>query len=209
MNRLTAAAAATLLLCAQTAQAAPDLSSALGELRAGRAPEAAQIMLGLASAGSGEAQFNLALLYTKGLGVPQNDREALYWAWRARLSGLSQAQAMLQSLADKATPDLSRKLAARLNADLDARIAAADGRAMLERSIVFAEVLPQPDLRNAYVWQALSAALGTPNAATLRDATLASLPPENRLAAQDAALKALGELCAAEMASHPLCATLQ
>jgi TPR repeat protein len=197
-----------LVLLPFAAQAAPDLGSAIETLRAGRAPEAAQMLLDLARAGESEAQFNLGLLYAQGIGVPQNDREALYWGWRARLAGVPAARALIDKLADKASPALREELVTRIEADLDPRIQSGDGRAMLERSVLRLDLLPKPDLTGGYVWQALSAALATPNAAAARDATLARIDPKDRLAAQDAALQALRDLCAGGMAGHALCATL-
>ncbi|MBD1203342.1 MAG: sel1 repeat family protein [Rhodobacteraceae bacterium] len=197
-----------LVLLPLAAQAAPDLGSAIETLRAGRAPEAAQMLLDLARAGESEAQFNLGLLYAQGIGVPQNDREALYWGWRARLAGVPAARALIDKLADKASPALREELVTRIEADLDPRIQSGDGRAMLERSVLRLDLLPKPDLTGGYVWQALSAALATPNAAAARDATLARIDPKDRLAAQDAALQALRDLCAGGMAGHALCATL-
>lgn len=197
-----------LLLLPLAAQAAPDLGSAIETLRAGRAPEAAQMLLDLARAGDAEAQFNLGLLYAEGIGVPQNDRESLYWGWRARLSGVPAARALIDKLGEKATPALREELVTRIEADLAPRIQSGDGRAMLERSVLRLDLLPKPDLEGGYVWQALSAALATPNAAAARDETMARIDPKNRLAAQDAAIATLRDLCAAGMAGHPLCATL-
>jgi len=188
--------------------AAADLAGAMAELRAGRAPEGANILLALARDGEPEAQFNLALLYAQGLGVAQNDREALYWAWRARLSGIASANALIRRLADAATADLRTELVTRITADLEPRIATGDGRAMLERSVLLQELLPKPDLAAAYAWQALSAALGTPNAAAARDVTLSQIPAKDRLAAQDAAVAQLRALCEGGMKGTALCATL-
>lgn len=194
-------------LAAQSATGA-DLAAALAALRSGNAPEGANILLHLARAGEADAQFNLALLYAQGLGVPQNDREALYWGWRARLSGIGPANALIQRLAEAATPDLRTALVTRITADLEPRIVAGEGRAMLEQSILLQELLPKPDLAGAYAWQALSAALGTPNAAVIRDATLAQIPAKDRLAAQDAAIARLRDLCEGAMQGNALCATL-
>lgn len=199
--------ALALLLLALPAAAA-DIPAGIAALRAGNAPEAAAIFHDLARAGDAEAQFNLALLYLEGVGVPQNTREALYWGWRARLSGIPAAPALLARLADSATADLREETATRINADLESRIAAGEGRAMLERSVVLSDLLPEPDLQGAYVWQALSAALGTANAAPARDATLARIPPEDRLAAQEAAEAQLATLCAGTMQGQPICVTL-
>ena len=193
---------------AASAAASPSLAAAIAALRDDRAPEAAQMLLTLARGGAPEAQFNLGLLYAKGIGVPQNDREALYWGWRARLAGIPAAIALIDRLQPTAPEDLRIEIAARIAADLDPRIAAGEGRAMLERSVLLLDLLPDPDLQGAYVWQALSAALGTANAPAARDATLARIDPEDRIAAQDAALAQLRDLCAAGLDAPALCATL-
>jgi len=206
-----------LMLLATSAPAAPqgaetgagtDTAAAIAALRAGNAPEAAAIFHGLAQAGDGDAQFNLALLYLEGIGVPQNARESLYWGWRARLSGIPAAPALLARLAGQVTPDLRVETAARINADLDPRIAAGEGRAMLERSVLLSDLLPEPDLQGSYVWQALSAALGTPAAAAARDATLERIDPKDRLAVQQAAIDQLAALCQGAMQGQTICATL-
>lgn len=188
--------------------AAPTLATAIAALRDDRAPEAAQMLLTLARSGASEAQFNLALLYAKGFGVPQNDREALYWGWRARLAGIPAAIALIEGLQPTAPEDLRTDIAARIIDDLAPRIAAGEGRAMLERSVLLLDLLPEPDLQGAYVWQALSAALGTPNAPAARDATLARIDPKDRLAAQDATIATLRDLCSTGMDAPALCATL-
>lgn len=193
---------------APAAAAAPTLASAMADLRAGRAPEAAQTLLTLAREGGAEAQFNLALLYAEGIGVPQNDRESLYWAWRARLAGIPAARALITKMEPTATPELRTEIATRITADLEPRIAGGEGRAMLERSVLLLDLLAEPDLQAAYVWQALSAALGTPNAGPARDATLARIDAKDRLAAQDAAIAMLRDLCTGGMQTHALCATL-
>lgn len=200
--------AADATLVSAPADAGPSIPDAIAALRAGRGPEAATIFLALARAGDGEAQFNLALLYLEGVGVPQNTREALYWGWRARLSGIPAAPTLLARLADEATPDLRSETATRINADLESRVISGEGRAMLERSVILSDLLPEPDLQGAYVWQALAAALGTPVAAQARDATLDKIDPKDRLAAQQAAIDQLTALCKGAMQGQAICTTL-
>ena len=208
MATASPAFSADATLASAPAEKGPGIPDAIAALRAGRGPEAATIFLSLARSGNGDAQFNLALLYLEGVGVPQNAREALYWGWRARLSGIPAAPALLARLAEEATPDLRDETAGRITADLQPRIDAGEGRAMLERSVLLSDLLPEPDLEGAYVWQALAAALGTPAAAQARDATLGKIAPEDRLAAQQAAIDQLAILCTGAMQDQAICTTL-
>lgn len=55
-----------------------------------------------ANNGHVHAQRTLALMYVRGLGVPPDRQEALKWFRKAAQQGDSQAQAVLQKLADVA-----------------------------------------------------------------------------------------------------------
>lgn len=206
--RLALALSALLALPAQAQVTdAPDFRRAIAAARAGNTSGAAALFLPLARGGDAQAQFNLALLFYDGRGLPQNHAEALYWAWRARLSGRPQAQALIARMADAATPDLRTALAARITADLNPRIKSGEGRAMLELSFVLLDLLPQPDIATAYVWQALSAAFETPNAVTARNASFARLSPEDRPKAQAQAMEQLKTLCQSGL-TRPVCTAL-
>ena len=54
--------------------------------------QTAKELEGLANLGEPRAQYDLALLYDKGLGVPQSDTEALRWYTRAAEQGNTRAQ---------------------------------------------------------------------------------------------------------------------
>jgi uncharacterized protein len=206
MKRLVLAFAVAVGLPAVAAS--DPLAAALDAVRAGRLAEAAVIYRDLAQAGDGRAQFNLGLLFLTGRGVPQSHAEALYWAWRARLSGLREAPALLTRMEPLATEELRATLAARIVADLTSRIDAGEGRAMLEMAGVMIELLPEPDVETAFVWQSLAAALDVTGAAEARDATGAALDPEARLAAEARAVALLAELCGKGLHGSALCRTM-
>ena len=63
-----------------------DFKAAVKHIEKKRFFEAYKIFSTLADQGIPEAQFNLALLYSNGLGVPKNYRLALYWSWQAHLN---------------------------------------------------------------------------------------------------------------------------
>lgn len=199
-----------LTLFAVPAVAAEDdvLADAAAAIRDGRPAEAAALYRSLAEANDGPGQYNLALLYLTGRGLPQSHRDALYWAWRARLSGVPEAPALIARMAGVTTPDLRKELATRLSEALQPRIDTGEGRAMLELSGVYLEVLPEPDLKQGLVWQALAAALDVPGAAEARDTTGARLSAEDRLAAEAEAVKTLQDLCAKGLKGQTICAVM-
>ena len=139
---------------------ADPFDAAIAAFRAGDAGRAAVLFKTLAEAGEAEAQFNLALLYAEGAGLPQNPREALYWAWRAQIAGIPRAEALSQRLT-AALPDEARAdLAERLERVLAPGIAAGDARAMFGLARVLLQLRPEPDAKRAYEWLAIAAALG-------------------------------------------------
>lgn len=186
------------------AQAEPDpFAAALADADAGRFGAAAAGFHALARAGDAEAAYNLALLFATGQGLPQNTAEAAFWAWRARLDGLTLAAPLIATLMADFDTDRRAALAARLEAGLLPRAESADGAAMLALAAVLTTVRPEPDLAAAYGWQSRAAATDTPGAVAARDETLARIAPEARAAAQDAALQAFGDWCAGRAASPP------
>lgn len=59
------------------------------------------LLIKLADSGQAAAQFNLALAYYKGLGVPQNFTEAAKWFTKAASQGYAKAQGMLGIMHEK------------------------------------------------------------------------------------------------------------
>ena len=100
----------TAVTAAPTVPTAFD--AAVAAYRAGDVGAAFAQFLILARAEMPQAQFNLALLYRQGEGVPQNRREALYWAWRARIGGVAQAGALVSDLLADVSADQRDRLVA-------------------------------------------------------------------------------------------------
>jgi len=180
-------------------------NAAVEAYAAGDTSRAAVLFADLARAGDPDAQFNLALIYHSGEGVPRNDREALYWAWRARIEGLPAAEPLIRMLTEQGAPGLGPSIAPRLLTDLQDALKAGHGHAMLGAALVMAQLSDPPDPEGAYLWQSLAAALGEPGAASARDETLAALPPESWADLEDRAMKKFGEWCATAIAPPMAC----
>lgn len=88
-----ALACIAMLLGLQAAQA-DDAGDAIWAYRHGRYEEAASILKPLARAGDPVAQFDIAVMYDDGVGLPRNLPLALQWYVRAAEAGLVDAQYM-------------------------------------------------------------------------------------------------------------------
>jgi TPR repeat protein len=87
-----------LFIAATPAMAAADpLADAVKAIEAGRHAQAAQMLLPLANAGNSLAQFRLGSLYYNGQGVPEDEKQAIYWWKKAAAQGYAEAMFQLGS----------------------------------------------------------------------------------------------------------------
>jgi uncharacterized protein len=77
--------------------AADPLADAVRALESGRHAQAAQMLLPLANAGNSLAQYRLGTLYYQGHGVPEDEKQAVYWWKKAAAQGSSEAMFQLGS----------------------------------------------------------------------------------------------------------------
>lgn len=193
-------------LDAETAlPSAEGFAAAVAAYRAGDPGQAAALFHDLAHKGDGAAQFNLALFYRVGQGLPRNDREALYWAWRAAVSGRDEAGPLIARITPDIPPDDRNALAKRLLSDLAPALARGEPAALMGAAAVNLRLLDPADPAEAYFWQALAAALGVPGATAARDTTAALVPEPERPALQDKVLERFRSWCAANPAPPAAC----
>ncbi|HJW27308.1 MAG TPA: tetratricopeptide repeat protein [Rhodocyclaceae bacterium] len=88
---------ALLLAAATPAMAADPLADAVRAIEAGRHNQGAQMLLPLANAGNPLAQFRLGSLYYHGQGVPEDEKQAIYWWKKAAAQGYAEAMFQLGS----------------------------------------------------------------------------------------------------------------
>lgn len=93
------------------------LGDAVRAIESGRHSQAAQILQPLAQNGNVIAQFRLGALYYQGQGVPEDEKQAIYWWKKAAAQGYAEAMYQLGSAfllgtqAAKIVPDPDREAA--------------------------------------------------------------------------------------------------
>ena len=148
-------------------QADKDFRLAVKSIENKKYKDAVNIFSELASEEIPEAQFNLALLLFNGLGVPKSYKDALFWAWKARLNNHETAQRQINQILDIITPELQTTVAEQIIAELDALARTGDEQASLKLGITFIELLVEPNYPAAYVWLSIAQAYGIEEASTL------------------------------------------
>jgi TPR repeat protein len=183
MPRLVAACVALIIATLAPELLAQDFNDGVKAVQKGDFATAVKIWTPLAEKGSKAAQFNLAVIYDDGMGIPEDNVEAAKWYRKAAENGFPQAQLILgiMYLEGEGVPEDNeeglkwlRKAAKQENgigADAQARI----GR-IYERGLGV-----EKDDVTAYVWFSVAAANGS-NEATWEKQSVAKRLISSQLA---------------------------
>jgi len=151
--------------------------------------EAYQIFSSLAELGIPEAQFNLALLYSNGLGTPKNFRLALYWSWQAHLNDHETAIDRVNKTYDLINEDLRNSVAQTIIEELVASAQAGDKDAPLKLGKTYLALFVEAQNLPAYLWLSISQAYGEERASALLEEAASQMSLEEVLAQQEEAQK--------------------
>ena len=156
--------------------------------------EAYQIFSSLAELGIPEAQFNLALLYSNGLGTPKNFRLALYWSWQAYLNDHETAIDRVNMTYDLINEDLRNSVAQTIIEELVASAQAGDKEAPLKLGKTYLGLFVEAQNLPAYLWLSISQAYGEERASALLEEAASQMTLEEVLAQQEEAQKSFNEM---------------
>ena len=148
----------------------------------------------LAENGLPEAQFNLSLLHSSGLGTPKNYKTALYWSWQAHLNGHETAINQVTEIYDLITEALRDTVANQIIDELLAIAKAGDQNAALKLGKTYTDLLVVPDYQSAYVWLSIAQAYGLESASSLLKQTADQLTLEDILVQQEQASNTFSDI---------------
>lgn len=148
---------------------------------------AVELFAPLAEADVADAQYNLAVLLREGRGRPQNHVEALYWSALAMLGDGTYAEGMVSALTGQLPLSAREAVVARLLDRLMAQAAAGQVDAPRKLARVYTELVPEPDVRMAYMWFSICHALGENRCAQGRARMAEQIDPETLIEIQRAA----------------------
>ncbi len=148
----------------------------------------------LAENGLPEAQFNLSLLHSSGLGTPKNYKKALYWSWQAHLNGHETAINQVTEIYNLITEALRDTVANQIIDELLVTAKAGDQNAALKLGKTYTDLLVVPDYQSAYVWLSIAQAYGLESASSLLKQTADQLTLEDILLQQEQAANTFSEI---------------
>lgn len=143
-----------------------------------------QIFERLASTGDASSQYNLSLLFLKGVGVPINYKSALYWAWQSHINdhekAFSQVEELLEIVPESVRIEIS-------NETIDGLLEIARSgskEATLDLTETYLYLLNEPDFEQAYTWALIAQAYGLSNVVDFLDRAGDELDIETKIAQQ-------------------------
>ena len=148
----------------------------------------------LAQSGLPEAQFNLSLLYSSGLGTPKNYKTALYWSWQAHLNDHPSAINQVNEIFDLITEALRDTVANQIIDELLTIAKAGDQTSALKLGKTYNDLLVAPDYQSAYVWLSIAQAYGLESASELLNQVADELTLEEILVQQEKASTTFSEI---------------
>ena len=148
----------------------------------------------LAQSGLPEAQFNLSLLYSSGLGTPKNYKTALYWSWQAHLNDHPTAINQVNEIFDLITEALRDTVANQIIDELLTIAKAGDQNSALKLGKTYNDLLVAPDYQSAYVWLSIAQAYGLESASELLSQVADELTLEEILVQQEKASTTFSEI---------------
>ena len=148
----------------------------------------------LAQSGLPEAQFNLSLLHSSGLGTPKNYKMALYWSWQAHLNDHPTAINQINEIFDLITEALRDTVANQIIDELLAVAKVGEQTSTLKLGKTYTDLLVTPDYQSSYVWLSIAQAYGLENASGLLSQVADELTLEEILVQQEQASTTFSEI---------------
>ena len=185
------------VLCAENHHKIPvgeEFKSAIKYVEKKQFFEAYQIFSSLAELEIPEAQFNLALLYSNGLGTPKNFRLALYWSWQAHLNDHETAIEQVNKTYELINENLRNSVAETTIEELVASAQAGDRAAPLKLGKTYLGLFVEAQNQPAYLWLSISQAYGEERASALLEEAASLMTLEEVLAQQEEAQKSFNEM---------------
>tara|TARA_B100001059_G_scaffold94187_1_gene93451 strand:- start:319 stop:936 length:618 start_codon:yes stop_codon:yes gene_type:complete len=151
--------------------------------------DAFKIFSELSEQGIPEAQYNLSVLYSNGLGAPKNYRLSLYWSWQAHLSYHETAIDRVNTVYDLINEDLRNSVAQKIIDELVTSAEAGDKDAPLKLGKTYLGLFVEPKNQLAYQWLSIAQAYGDESASGLLTQAAEQMTLEEVLAQQEEAQK--------------------
>ena len=171
-----------------------EFESAVKNVESKNFLDAVRIFEKLAQSGLPEAQYNLSLSHSSGLGTPKNYKTALYWSWQAHLNDHPAAINQINETFDLITEALRDTVANQIIDELLTVAKAGQQNSALKLGKTYTDLLVVPDYQSAYIWLSIAQAYGLESASGLLSQVADELTQEEILVQQEQASTTFAEI---------------
>ena len=123
----------------------------------------------LSDMGDAKSQYNLAVIFYKGLGTPQNFKKAYYWALMSNLNGQKEAKKLLNKSEKKINKSSKKETITEVRENLEKNINEGKIFSIIPLAKWYLSTPKSPDYNNAYLWLSVASAFNIENSTKARN----------------------------------------
>ena len=126
----------------------------------------------LSDLGESKSQYNLAVMYYKGQGIPQNFNKAYYWSVMSMLNGQKKAEILMKNNEKKLSDKNKIEIESEVKDNLEKAIDEGKVYAVIPLAKWYLAFPKKPDYNNSYLWLSVASALNIANSNKARNSII-------------------------------------
>jgi len=126
----------------------------------------------LSDLGDSKSQYNLAVMYYKGQGIPQNFNRAYYWSVMSMLNGQKKAEILMKNNEKKLSDKNKIEIESEVKDNLEKAIDEGKVYAVIPLAKWHLTFPKKPDYNNSYLWLSVASALNIANSNKARNSII-------------------------------------
>ena len=141
----------------------------------------------LSDLGDAKSQHNLAVMYFKGQGIPQNFKRSYYWSIMSVLSGQKKAKILLKNNQKKVNAINKEEIEIEVKDNLEKAVNEGKIFAVIPLAKWYLTFPKKPDYNNSYLWLSVASALNINNSNKARNSIIENIKKKDLYEIQDEA----------------------
>lgn len=133
----------------------------------------------LSEIGDSKSQYNLAVIFYKGLGKPQNFKRSYYWSMMSELNGQKEAKKILNKSKIQINNTNQEEIENEVKENLENAVKEGKIFAIIPLAKWYLSVPKKPDYNNSYLWLSVASALNVENSSIARNSIYRKIKKKN------------------------------
>ena len=141
--------------------------------------QALEKFLKLSDFGDAKSQHNLAVMYYKGQGIPQNFNKAYYWSIVSMLNGQKKSEILVKNNKKRVSDINKVEIENEVKDNLEKAVNEGKTYAVIPLAKWYLTFPKKPDYNNSYLWLSVASALNIANSNTARNSIIKKIKNKN------------------------------